>query len=106
MQSGKLNQWVRFESEAVTRDAIGGAVRTGALVVETWAEVKNVAGTQSDKAGKVTHENTREFIIRPQDMAITPAMRIMWNEGVHRITEIDALKFKGDWLRIVATVDQ
>lgn len=103
--SGAFDQWVEFQAETQGRDSIGGVTRSWATVISTWAATRMLGGQQSDKAGRSTHENDREFVIRRQDVTVTTKHRIVWNGQNWRINTLDDGLRTGE-IKITAAADE
>jgi len=77
MQSGSLNQRIRFEAETVGDDGMGGGASSWAEFVTVWGAVRPLSGRERTQADQVEAPANYEFTIRRRS-DLTEALRISW----------------------------
>lgn len=104
MRAGRLNQSIQIQRYALTRDSYGQESRTWALLSTVRAEVKELAETENENAGKVDGQTRYKVTIRYTD--ITKKDRIIWNSKTLEVLSVVDPSHRRTELNITAYCDE
>lgn len=99
--AGMLRHRVRIEAAERVADDGGGASEAWVAVAEVWASVEPRTGSErldgDQIAGRVTH------VVRIRGgLAVTPAMRVIWNGRVFEIRAVIDAEGRGRRIDLLA----
>lgn len=99
LTSGKLRHKITVERESTTTDIVGGQSSTWATLIEPFALVKPVTGTERYQAMKLETNITHRIYIRyVADIKTTD--RIIFNSREMQIRSIIDLEERNKWLEL------
>ncbi len=85
--SNEFRHLITVQQPSVTKDEIGGQVRTWSTFASPWAVAKPTGGSQRTFAGKIDNPAGVEFTIRYVS-GITEKMRISWGSRLFDIKNV------------------
>lgn len=87
MAAGKRHTRIRIEREVVTRDAVGGEVKTWTRVADAWAEPRPLLAREYAALPAAQADVTTRFFL-DYFAGVSSAMRVTTPDGtVHEIVE-------------------
>ncbi len=88
MRAGALDRRIEIQSYSATRDAIGGEVRFWTTTATVWAQKRDTAGRESEKAGREALAEV-ETVWRIRYCAgVSPKMRVKFGSQLWSIEAI------------------
>lgn len=105
MQAGELRQKIQLQHAVKTKDADGAMVTEFQTFAEVWAKANGLYGKEYWEAKAYRAETTVEFTIRYRsDLKVKD--RILFQNGIYNISQIDQPFFRKDWLKIKAMKEE
>lgn len=99
LNSGMLRHKITIERESLTTDIVGGQSSSWATLIEPFALVKPVSGTERYQAMKLEADVTHRIYIRYSSV-ISPTDRIIFNSREMQIRAIINIEERNKWLEL------
>lgn len=99
MRIGQLDQKITLQSNAVSKDASGGMVKTWGEVAKPWAAVRHLGGNErrASSAGGQAAQARTEFTIYARP-GINEQMRVLYRGKIYNITHVNPYTDRGAWM--------
>ena len=96
MQAGALNRRIRIDRGILTRDGLGGEVRTWQPLTTVWAAMTQISDGERMRADERAAELSARFVIRWSLLAasIDPQDRVIYAGKTHHIFAVKELGFR------------
>lgn len=101
MKIGELRQRITILQITSTIDVNGFTLEAATELATVWAAVSNLHGKEYFAAKAVQAENTVKFTIRYLP-GVHSGMRILFQDRMFNITDIDDIKYRKKYLEIKA----
>lgn len=87
MRAGDLNQRIVIEQKQVTRDSMGGEVKTWVQYAAVWAQIQHLSGRELIAAKQAASEVTARITIRYL-AGVDASMRVRHGGDVYAISAV------------------
>ena len=105
IESGTLNDRIRFLSPVTIRNKYGEQLTSWELSYSCWAKVTYNKGVRAITAGEVWLPNTVSVLVRYTNKR-HDRQRIVWNDSTYRIESFNASKKDGSATIIATKIDE
>lgn len=88
--AGSKTELIVIERESRTRQRGGGSENEWTVIGQMWAEAKWIGGSETESKGALRPTARYRFTVYAdavQELAITPADRILWNNEHYNVRE-------------------
>lgn len=99
--TSQLRHKLVLQQEIRTADDIGGYTRTWKDIVELWAEITPLSGSERMLGGKAQSELTHKIRLRYRS-GIAPGMRILFDKRTFNIRSVINVQESNEILEILA----
>lgn len=89
INAGVFNKKIQVIRYEITKDSDGFETKTEITVLNTWAQVTNISGTELLRSNSDFSEVKTRFLIRTPKTEITKDMMIKLNGNAYNITYIN-----------------
>ena len=88
MEAGKLWHEIAIQSRGDTRDSYGASIPAWSAYASTYAELKNLSGSELEQAQQINSRINTKFIVR-WDTGIRATMRIVYKSRNYNIVYVN-----------------
>ncbi len=89
INAGVFNKKIKVIRYEITKDSDGFETKTEITVLNTWAQVTNISGTELLRSNSDFSEVKTRFLIRTPKTEITKDMMIKFKNNAYNITYIN-----------------
>ena len=102
INAGVFNKKIQVIRYEITKDSDGFETKTEITVLNTWAQVTNISGTELLRSNSDFSEVKTRFLIRTPKTEITKDMMIKFKSNVYNITYINDYSYDRKYTEIIA----
>ena len=101
INAGVFNKKIQVIRYEITKDFDGFEAKTEITVLNTWAQVANVSGTELLRSNSDFSEVKTRFLIRTPKAEITKDMMIKFNGNAYNITYVNDYSYDKKYTEII-----
>ena len=102
INAGVFNKKIQVIRYEITKDSDGFETKTEITVLNTWAQVTNISGTELLRSNSDFSEVKTRFLIRTPKVKITKDMMIKFKGNAYNITYINDYSCDRKYTEIIA----
>lgn len=102
INAGAFNKKIQVIRYEITKDSDGFETKTEITVLNTWAQISNISGTELLRSNSDFSEVKTRFLIRTPKTEITKEMMIKFKDNVYNITYINDYSYDRKYTEIIA----
>lgn len=102
INAGVFNKKIQVIRYEITKDSDGFETKTEITVLNTWAQISNISGTELLRSNSDFSEVKTRFLIRTPKAEITKNMMIKFKGNVYNITYINDYSYDRKYTEIIA----
>ena len=102
INAGAFNKKIQVIRYEITKDSDGFETKTEITVLNTWAQISNISGTELLRSNSDFSEVKTRFLIRTPKTEITKEMMIKFKDNVYNITYIHDYSYDRKYTEIIA----
>ena len=102
INAGVFNKKIQVIRYELTKDSDGFETKTQITVLNTWAQVTNISGTELLRSNSDFSEVKTRFLIRTPKIEITKDMMIKFKGNAYNITYINDYGYDKKYTEIIA----
>ena len=102
INAGVFNKKIQVIRYEITKDSDGFETKTEITVLNTWAQISNISGTELLRSNSDFSEVKTRFLIRTPKAEITKDMMIKFKGNAYNITYINYYSYDRRYTEIIA----
>lgn len=102
INAGVFNKKIQVIRYEITKDSDGFETKTEITILNTWAQISNISGTELLRSNSDFSEVKTRFLIRTSKAEITKDMMIKFKGNAYNITYINDYSYDRKYTEIIA----